>query len=374
MASMNPDRSVEDRISAWLQSEAPDQLPDRVLRATFQRTSAGRERRVLGWRRFGILSMTPATAAAGFVAIALVVAGAVLLQRANPPYGGNPTPAPTPTPTANSGPTLEPVSLNGQIAFERTVEGNADIYLMNLDRTGLQRLTDDPAIDSGPTWSPDGSRIAFTRGAGEARDVFVMNADGSGEAQVTHTAAGEEAPAFSPDGSEIAVLRYEDPAYFDLYVIAADGSNERRVYHQDVGYAAHPVWAADGRALYFNLDWTPGGGLDVARLDLATGAVSRVTNFAGDDSTFGLSADGSTIAFQSDREPGGIFLMDVDGTNVRYLTGNQEKGLPLSWSPDGQHLAFNDDIAGWISLASIDGGAVIRWTEGGPGVAWRPTT
>src|SRR5256885_2251960 len=52
--------------------------------------------------------------------------------------------------------------VQGKIAFTSNRDGNDEIYVMNADGTGVTRLTNDPASDSQPAWSPDGSRIAFT--------------------------------------------------------------------------------------------------------------------------------------------------------------------------------------------------------------------
>src|SRR4029079_7445128 len=86
------------------------------------------------------------------------------------------------------------------------VECNFDIYVVNADGTGLTRLTDDPALDPAPTWSPDGSKIAWaSRNAVQLPREFklwVMNANGTGKTQLTST--GGDAPNWSPDGSKIA--------------------------------------------------------------------------------------------------------------------------------------------------------------------------
>src|SRR5215211_1632578 len=51
---------------------------------------------------------------------------------------------------------------NGQIAFVSLRDGNDEIYVMNADGSGQTRLTDDPANNLSPSWSPDGERIAFS--------------------------------------------------------------------------------------------------------------------------------------------------------------------------------------------------------------------
>jgi Tol biopolymer transport system component len=375
---MTRERTAEERISDWLLEEAPDQLPDRVLQATFEQTRPSRQRRTfLGRRANQMRSRTTTAIAVGAAAIVLLVIGVTQLPGPNASVGGDPSPSPTsgptpsPRPTPSPSPTLAPVSLTGQIAFARSADGNTDIYLMNLDRTGLVRLTTDPLIDEAPSWSADGQRIVFTRGSGAARDVFVVNADGTGEARLTVSPEGEDSAAFSPDGSEIVFLRYVDPTYFDIFVMDSDGSNQRRVWHKDGVFANGPRWSPDGEAIYFNEDESAGGGIDIVRLDLTTNELTRIAAAPGDDSTFDISSDGSTVAFQSDRSPGGIFLMAIDGSNVRHLTGAWTKGYAVSWSPDGAHLVYSQPD-GWLYLVPADGGEVIRWSEGGLTVAWRP--
>src|SRR6266508_2743394 len=86
----------------------------------------------------------------------------------------------------------------GKIAFVPSRAGNPEIYTINTDGTDLTRLTNDPAIDDEPAWSPDGRRIAFVRNF----ELYVMNADGS---NVRRTFSGNltQNPSWSPDGTKI---------------------------------------------------------------------------------------------------------------------------------------------------------------------------
>ena len=93
---------------------------------------------------------------------------------------------------------------NGKIVFSNSRAGNnSEIYVMNPNGSGVQRLTEDqfaPATDLSPTWSADGTRIAFSRDF----DIYSMNADGSNRTQLTNNADAEYNPTWSPDGSRIA--------------------------------------------------------------------------------------------------------------------------------------------------------------------------
>ncbi len=80
-----------------------------------------------------------------------------------------------------------------QVVFMSRRENNWDVYLANVDGSGLQRLTTDEASDGLPTWSPDGDAIAFVSNRGGPWAIWVMTPEGDGKSQL-FTMEG------SPDG------------------------------------------------------------------------------------------------------------------------------------------------------------------------------
>lgn len=92
------------------------------------------------------------------------------------------------------------------LAFVSERDGNPEIYVMNVDRTGLLRLTDHAGYDGEPAWSPDGSRIAFVSDRAGGQDIYVMDADGSNVVRRTDEGLNA-APAWSPDGKTIVFSR-----------------------------------------------------------------------------------------------------------------------------------------------------------------------
>jgi Tol biopolymer transport system component len=72
-----------------------------------------------------------------------------------------------------------------RIAFVSNRDGNHEVYVINIDGSGLRNLTRNPAGDGHPAWSPDGRKIGFVRIRGSNRDIYVMNADGSGQRNLT---------------------------------------------------------------------------------------------------------------------------------------------------------------------------------------------
>src|SRR5213082_3058241 len=69
---------------------------------------------------------------------------------------------------------------NGKIVFASTRDGNNEIYVMDADGSHQTRLTNNPADDILPAWSPDGTKIAWStnRPGGSNYEIYVMNADG----------------------------------------------------------------------------------------------------------------------------------------------------------------------------------------------------
>ena len=115
-----------------------------------------------------------------------------------------------------------------RITFLSDRDGNREIYLVNVDGTGLTNLTNNPALDSYPAWSPDGSRIAFVSNRDGNEAIYVMKDDGTNAINLTGDAAVDTDPSWSPDGSEIAFTSNRQGNQ-DLYVMSADGEDLRNL-------------------------------------------------------------------------------------------------------------------------------------------------
>ncbi len=69
---------------------------------------------------------------------------------------------------------------SGQIVYQSPVSGSWDLYLVNSDGTGVQKLMAEPEIEGLPSWSPDGQWIAYLSNAGGNWGIWIIRADGSG--------------------------------------------------------------------------------------------------------------------------------------------------------------------------------------------------
>jgi len=73
-----------------------------------------------------------------------------------------------------------------RIAFRTFRDGNYEIYFMNPIGTLLVRLTNDPAFDGEPSYSPDGTRIAFTTNRDGNYEIYTMISNGTGLVNLTN--------------------------------------------------------------------------------------------------------------------------------------------------------------------------------------------
>jgi Tol biopolymer transport system component len=128
------------------------------------------------------------------------------------------------------------------------------IHVMNADGTGVRGLGQK---GTGPTWSPDGTKIAFTSevestGGLPSHEIHVMNADGT---DLRNLGVDGYSPVWSPDGSTIAFSRdtFAEGRYLgaDVYVVNADGSTLTNLTNGDGAMSAEPDWSPDGRRIAF---------------------------------------------------------------------------------------------------------------------------
>jgi LysM repeat protein len=83
-----------------------------------------------------------------------------------------------------------PSGYGTRVAFMSARDGNWEVYTINLDGSGLRRLTNSGALDGLPTWSPDGLSIAFVSNRTGAWAIWAMNADGSSQRKLFDLGGG----------------------------------------------------------------------------------------------------------------------------------------------------------------------------------------
>ena len=134
-----------------------------------------------------------------------------------------------------------------RIAFSGPITDGTDgrwaIYLVNVDGSGLEQLTDPPLGDFDPAWSANGNWIAFSRNTEGNMDrdtcctIMRIRVTGKGEKRIPGTRSGIS-PAWDPSGSRLVYERQDG-----IHVTSLDGTT---TLHLAGGDAGQPAWSPDG--------------------------------------------------------------------------------------------------------------------------------
>jgi Tol biopolymer transport system component len=263
-------------------------------------------------------------------------------------------------------PTLPPSG--AKIVFVSARDGNPEIYTVNLDGTGLARLTNHPAVDEFPTWSPDGNHVAFQSNRTGSSEIYVMDADGSNVAQRTFSASLSEHPTWSPDGTTIAYSTLSNGSNNIWKVGAFSGAPS--LLFSAPGWDAHPDWSPDGARLALSSDWYFYDFVyDIFLVNTDGSELSGRTDDVFDHVDYvqpAWSTDGSRLSLTivQTTEEGGLItnlgVMDADGSHLRSLAP-AAPWTRSSWSPDGQLIVYTSpskDVA-WTNADGSASGTII---------------
>ena len=256
--------------------------------------------------------------------------------------------------------------------------GDAEIFRMNPNGTGVRQLTFNTAHDNRPLLSPDGQKILYTSDGVQSsnpegdQELYLMNSsDGSNQKNLTDTGAvlDERNARFSPDGTKIAynsegVQSSNPEGDQELYVMnSSDGSNQKNLsnnganIHDESPNFSPPSFSPDGTKIAYTSigeqPSNPEGDSEIYVVNASDGSgqmnLSNNGALVTDQDPY-FSPNGQKIAYtsrgQQTSNPEGddeVYLMNaLDGTAKKNLTNNGWSATDLypTFSPDGQKIAY----------------------------------
>lgn len=195
------------------------------------------------------------------------------------------------------------------------------------------------------------TKIAFSGRRGKVTEIYVINFDGSGLQKLTNSKSLSIRPQWGSNGKEICYTSYKD-ANPDLYGMNLTNRKERRISRY-LGLNLAGPWSPDFR--YMLLTLSKDGNPEIYRMDTKTSMLKRLTFDAGSDVSPCWSPDGSQIAFVSDR--GGspqIYIMNSDGRNVKRLSYDGNYNTSPTWSPKSRRIAYESRRSGTFQIFTMN--------------------
>lgn len=277
-----------------------------------------------------------------------------------------------------------------------------DIMLLATDGSREVPLVQNPANDSSPIWSPDGSHVLFLSDRTGTRALWAVPAEegtptgaavlvkanigsiaplgvarngalyyllSGGDRQNIHVADldavkatrtpvlategfvnANNGPAWSPDGQYLAYYSFRNSFRNPpVLVIRSDKTGDERTFTVPVGLVAPffsgPKWFPYNRAVLVLSRDAQGSGFGFHRLSLDTGKTDLVWHINQGTSSFALSPDGKTIFYvfqntgQQTLASGRLMRFDIESRRETELK-KDEWFISLALSPDGTQLAY----------------------------------
>ena len=228
----------------------------------------------------------------------------------------------------------------------------ADVWLYDLARGAMSRLTYAEDDDITPVWSPDGAFIAFASNRENALlQLYRKHADGSGEAErLSVSGNGQTASDWSPDGEHLAFTQRDATGRRNVYVLPADGDGEPTAFVDTPFNESDPSFSPNGHFLAYMSDESGRHEIYVQPYP-GPGAKTQVSTEGGQFPLWNPA--GREIFYQVEAETDGdVRLMAaeyrIDGDRIRPEKPSELFRGPFALgpraeydvSPDGEHFVM----------------------------------
>jgi Tol biopolymer transport system component len=250
------------------------------------------------------------------------------------------------------------------LAFEKTVGGNKDIYVMDAGQTGERRLTDDPEEDTLPRFArPDGRTIVFSSKRTGIFQLFEVPVSGGAARRLRSTHETEFQADVSPDGKTFAFLSYKSGRECLWIEDRATEKARMLVCHNEGSVLGNPHFSPDGGRIVFSSNVFVGHQIYI--VDVQTGVQTRLSGLLSGGCEPRFSPDGQHVVHvtRGHHLPRSwIVEHDLLSGAVRTLVDWNALNYDPVYAPDGSEIAFASNRDGdWgVYRQSLKDGRVVK--------------
>ena len=227
-------------------------------------------------------------------------------------------------------------------------KSKTEVYLMDADGNNIRNVTDNPAADDHPRWSPDGKSLLFLSTRHEGPQAWLLPLEGGEPAQVTHFTTGVSDAVWTSDGKHIVFTSDVFPE------CGADGDCNKKI---DESVSSGPIQAHMADHLLYRhwTSWKDGRRSHVFVYDIDAKKYTDLSPGDYDAPVFSLggggvavSPDGKEVCFASNHDANeaettnaDLFIVSTSGGEPKDITAENKSfdGDP-SYSPDGKYIAY----------------------------------
>jgi Tol biopolymer transport system component/C-terminal processing protease CtpA/Prc len=246
-----------------------------------------------------------------------------------------------------------------------------DLWTVSSEGGRAARLTIHEAHDAYPRYSPDGKWIAFASNRYPAAiynyDIYVMPSGGGAARRITYSTVNDYPNDWSPDGSRILFYSMRGVRNWQLYSVEVKTGVSKQLT-DDPMYIRYGAWSPDGTAVTYTragstATWSRprykgSANMELYSKNLATGKVTRLTEYDGMDLWPLYSRDGKTIYYVSDRlTPGTSNLVSSPASGGKPTPVTKHANGAVRWpgiSRNGESIAYERE--GDLYIVATTGG------------------